>query len=309
MRRVRNARRVRDRIMLGIAVALLFGGLAVWVGMGRTTDLGDDRRRYVEAMREPPALGVDLHAADPRGTAALDAFRRAGLGEAPLRILLTRDHTAVVGVGIAARDAIRVWTALHDVADTTHLYPVILGDGFSLARQTDAAAHTSETVESVLRRASAMDLDAWLATRPTPEPGTPIAVAPHEERFESVLDPVLGVPVLDVAIALLPIGRSADAPAWLAFGNWRGCPEPAVHVAMLRRLEELAHVELVAITADRIELRVVSPPTDESARDHIAELLARWDEAAFARERATIASWSATLVTSRSWSLSFAHSR
>lgn len=296
---------MRDRIILGLAVALLFGGLTVFAVRGRIAAVDDDQRRYVESLREPPPLGVDLHPADPRGTAAADAFRRAGLADAPLRVLFERDHEAVLGVGVASRDAMTVWEALRDVAGETHLWPVILGDGFALAHHADAAAHTSATVEATLRRADALDLDAWLASRPTPAPGTPMPIAPHEERFESLLDPVLRLPVLDVAIALLPIDRGADAPAWLAFGNWPGCPEPAVHVAVLRRLEDAAHVELVAIGAERIEVRVPTPPTDPATRDRLAELLARWDPSAFAEDRATIATWSSTLVPSRSWSLSF----
>lgn len=300
---------MRDRIVLGLAVALLLGGLTVWATLGRAPDGDEDRRRYVESMRDPPPIGDDLHPADPRGAAVADVFRRAGLGEVPLRVLMERDHQTVIGVGVASRDAMRVWTALRGVAAETHLWPVILGDGFSLAAHADASAHTSSSVEATLRRASALDLDAWLGSQPAPPAGEPIPVAPHEERFQSVLDPVLGVPVLDVAIALLPIERGADAPAWLAFGNWRGCPEPAVHVAVLRRLEELAHVELVAITSDRIEVRVPSPPTEQASRDQLAEILARWDPSAFSADRATIATWSSTVVTSRSWSLFFRRPR
>ncbi len=304
-----KARLVRDRIILGIAAALLFGGLSVWVALGRPENAEGDRRLYVESMREPPPLGTDLHPADPRATAVADAFRRAELGDAPLRVLLSRDHQDIIGVGVAARDAMSVWTALHGVTAETHLWPVILGDGFSLARHADAAAHTSTRVQAFLRHADALDLNAWLAARPTPEPGEPMAIAPRLERWASVLDPVLGLPLLDVAIALLPTDRGSDAPAWLAFGNWQGCPEPAVHVAVLRRLEDLAHVELVAITADRMELRVPSPPTDPATRDQLADLLARWDPSAFSADRATIASWSSTLVPSRSWSLSFPRPR
>ncbi len=300
---------MRDRIVLGLAVALLFGGLTVWAMTDRDAGAEEDRRRYAVTMRQPPPLGTDLHAADPRGRAAADAFRRAGLGDAPLRVLLRRDHTDVIGVGVAASDALEVWTALRAVASETHLWPVILGDGFALAAHADAATHTSISVEATLRRAGALDLDAWLAAQPTPAPGEAIPVAPHEERFESVLDPVLGLPVLDVAVALLPVERGADAIAWLAFGNWRGCPEPAVHVAVVRRLEDLAHVELVAVGSDRVELRVPEPPTDAAARDRLADALARWDASAFVADRATIASWSSTLVTSRSWSLSFPRPR
>jgi hypothetical protein len=297
--------RVRERSLLVFAVVALFAGLAVWTAMSRSARDGDDRRAYVESMRPPPPLGVDLHAADPRGTAAADAARRAGLGDGPIRLFATRGADPIVGVGVQARDAIAAWTALRDVAAETHLWPVILGDGFELARHADATAHTSVSVASTLHRAETLDLDAWLAAQPAPDPGTPVAVASSRERYESILDPVLDMPVLDIAIALLPIARGADAPAWLAFGNWPGCPEPAVHVAMLRRLEDDAHVELVAITGDRIELRVPSPPTDPASRDRIAALLARWDATAFARDRATIATWSATLVTSHSWSFSF----
>jgi hypothetical protein len=260
-------------------------------------------------LREPPPLGIELHPADPRGTAVADAFRRAGLGEAPLRLLFERDHRAVVGVSVASRDAMRVWEALRDVPSETHLAPVILGDGFSLARHADAAMHTTASIDSVLGRASTLDLDAWLASQPTPDPGTPMPVAPRPERWQSVTDPVLGVPILDVAIALLPVEHASDAPAWLAFGNWSGCPDAAVHVAILRRLEALASAELVAITSDRVELRVITPEADAEVRTRIAELLARWDPAAIAADRGTIASWSSTLVPSRSWSLSFPRPR
>jgi len=295
--------------MLGLAVVLLFLGLAVWAITGRGADGGEDRRRYIESMREPPPLGTELHPADPRGTAIADAFRQAGLGDAPLRILFERDHRAVIGVGVASRDAMSVWTALHDVSQRTGLVPVILGDGFSLARQANAAAHTSMSVEATLARATALELDAWLASRPTPAQGEPVPVAARAEHWRSIVDPVLDLPLLDVAIALLPTDRGSDAPAWLAFGNWEGCPEPAVHVALLRRLESRAHVELVAITSDRIELRVQTPPTDEAERRALAEILARWSPTAFSEDRATIASWASTFVTSRSWSLSFPRPR
>lgn len=308
-RSVRNARDVRDRILLALSAALLFGGLAVWAVLGRGADGDDDRRRYAEAMRPEPPIGVDLHPADPRAAAPAEACHRAGLGDVPLRILFERDHQAVIGLAVPARQALEVWTALYGVSRETHLYPVILGDGLSLAALADGTRHTSTSVESTLRRADALDLDAWLASQPAPAPGEPIRVAPHAERFASVLDPSLRIPLHEIAIALLPITRGADAPAWLAFGNWRGCPEPAVHVAVLRRLETLVHADLVAITSDRIELRVSTPPTDQAERDRVAELLARWDPSAFAADRATIAAWSGTLVTSRSWSLSFARPR
>ncbi len=300
---------MRDRIILGLSIVVLFGGLAVWAYTGRGVNDDQDRRQYIQSLREPPALGVELHPADPRGTAVAEAFRRAGLGEAPLRILLERDHRPIVGVAVPSRDAMRVWEALRDVQSETHLAPVILGDGFSLARHADAAAHTSASIDSVLHRASTLDLDAWLASQPAPDPGTPIPVAPRPERWQSITDPVLGVPILDVAIALLPVTNASDAPAWLAFGNWSGCPDASVHVAILRRLEALASVQLVAITSDRVELRVITPPADASVRTRIAELLARWDPSAFAADRGTIASWSSTVVTSRSWSLSFPRSR
>lgn len=296
---------MRERILLGLAVVLLFGGLVVWTVNARRGRVDDDARRYAQSMREPPPLGVDLHPADPRAAAAADAFRRAGLGDAPLRLLFERDHRAVVGVGVLASDALEVWTQLRAVSGETHLWPVILGDGFALAAHADAAAHTSTTVDGVLRRAAALDVDAWLATRPAPPDGTVVPVAGRDERYETLLDPVLHLPVLDVAIALLPIARGADAPAWLAFGNWQGCPDAAVHVAVLRRLEDRAHVELVAVGLDRIELRVPSPPTDLAERDALASLLGRYAPDALARDRATIATWSGTLVPSRSWSLFF----
>jgi hypothetical protein len=306
---VRNAPPVRERIVLALSVAVMLGGLAVWTFVSRHDRPDEDSRAYLASLRDPGPIGVELHPADPRGAAAVEAVRAAGLGEPRVRRLLPRGDRSVIGVVVRAAQAIDTWSALAAVGEASHVRPVILGDGFAVAAHAERALHTSELPEAIALRASRFDLDGWLAARPAPAAGTAVGIAPRAERFFSVLDPVMRLPILDVAIALLPIARGADAPAWLSFGNWRGCPEPGVHVAVLRRLEERAHAELVAITNDRVELRAASPPTDPAERAALAELLARWAPEAARADGATIASWADTLVTSRSWSLSFPHPR
>jgi hypothetical protein len=288
----------------------MIGGLTVWtlVSRGGATPGEADRELYLASVRDAPIIGVDLHAADPRGAAARAAFEQAGLGDPPLRLLFTRGDVPIVGVVGPGREALEVWTALEAIRAETHLTPIILGDAYAVVHHADAARFTTESPEAIVRRAAAIDVSALPTDEPLPE-GALSGVAPHEERYEVLLDPVMHFPIVEVALALVPTDVSAELPAWLAFGNWRGCPEPAVHVAMLAYLHDRVGAEPVAISADRVELRIATPPTSPEDRVALARLLAHWSPGALAREHATVATWADTLVPSRSWSISFSRPR
>ncbi len=299
---------MRERLALGGVVLLLFGGLTVWTLVSHR-DGGPseaDRELYLTAMHDAPPIGVDLHAADPRGADARLAFQRADLSDPPLRLLFTRAGVPIVGVVGPGREALRVWTALSAVRGETHLTPIILGDAYAVAAHADAARFTSETPEAIIARARAIDVltSSPVSDEPLPR-GTLSGVAPRDERYETLLDPVMGFPIVEVAVALIPTDDPAEIPAWLSFGNWRGCPEPAVHVAWLTYLRERVGAVPVAIGADRIELRVDSPPSAPEERVALAELLARWAPGMLAHDRGTIEGWADTLVPSRSWSIWF----
>ena len=75
-----------------------------------------------------------------------------------------------------------------------------------------------------------------------------------------------GDPTEAAHILVLPGRTSAEAPAYLNFGDWNGCPAPEHHVAALRTWGERYGAELVQVRSDALLLRVARrPQTPEEA--------------------------------------------
>jgi len=68
-----------------------------------------------------------------------------------------------------------------------------------------------------------------------------------------------------VTLALLPAKEGWKAPAYWKWGGWNGNPGPALHCAALRYWEREHGAELVAMTSDALELRVLRPPQTRKA--------------------------------------------
>lgn len=105
-----------------------------------------------------------------------------------------------------------------------------------------------------------------LAARQMPDSETPFdaSIAP-QEGFTVTRDVLSGAPLPEVVLALLPTPLAYAAPVWLNFGGWNDCPRPAEHVARLRRWQERFGAEVVAVSHDVVELRVLRPPTTPEA--------------------------------------------
>lgn len=269
---------VTERILLMIGIVLLASGLGVW-------GIVADRDRPTFARTATP-VAADLRAPNASrdgGPAELRALlERATMGHVPLIRLFDRASSAIYGIALPGRDAVEIVDRLRQVENTTHV-PVVLGGEWDVRAHEDSARATMDPPSTIIERARHFDLDAWIARRlesvagelrvASIEPWTPRGE--ERERFRLVRDPTLASPRTSVVIALLPARSSPDAPAWLAFGNWRGCPEPSVHVAMLTRWHERYGAELIGIGGDTIELRVTRPPSDREnaialAREHVA---------------------------------------
>jgi Domain of unknown function (DUF4253) len=69
-----------------------------------------------------------------------------------------------------------------------------------------------------------------------------------------------GKPLEIVNIILVPAEAASDVPAYLHWGNWNSCPPPEVHIAMLRKWNQRYGAELVGLTRDVMNLRVVKRP-------------------------------------------------
>jgi hypothetical protein len=67
-----------------------------------------------------------------------------------------------------------------------------------------------------------------------------------------------------VVIALIPTPRPWEAAAYVGFGNWNDCPQPAVHVALAHAWYQRWGAEVFALAADQAEMYVWRPPQTTS---------------------------------------------
>jgi hypothetical protein len=269
-------RPVRERALLVAAVVALLGGLGMWALVSGREHPDDALARFRPTS---PPIGSPVVGDAPSASDARQVLAHAKLGGIPLTRMVQRSGTPIHGITVPGRDAIAVWERLVAQAPARGLWPVLLGDAWSVRQHAEAVATTIDPPAAIVRRARALDVEAWLrerGERAAAREGTwPEDAAPNDvERYAIVRD-ARDLPLPEVAIAFVPSRDSIEAPAWLAFGNWHECPEPTVHVAMLARWRERWGAEPVAIGPDSIELRVSRPPSDREAamavaREHVA---------------------------------------
>ncbi|MDQ1426408.1 MAG: hypothetical protein QOD72_3906, partial [Acidimicrobiaceae bacterium] len=61
-------------------------------------------------------------------------------------------------------------------------------------------------------------------------------------------------------MVLIPTAQGRPGPAWLNWGGWNACPEPAERVAVLKRWYSAYGAQLVTMTSDQTMLSVSRPP-------------------------------------------------
>jgi len=266
-------------VVLVAAVVLLIGGLSVWAAM-----VGRPRPEAARTLAEapPPPIGSPAGADAPGLGAVREVLARAMLAGLPVVRLFDRAGVPVFGLLVPGREAVAVRDRIQAARHGAPFHAVVLGGGWDVRAHEQAAATTTESPEAILRRAAHLDLDAWLRTREdgpadvrsgTEEAPSSAGIVDGPldgetpEQITTVRDPALGLPLREVAVALIPSADGADTPAWLSFGNWPGCPEPAVHVAWLRRWSDARGLDVVAFGRDRVEVRVARPlGADESSQ-------------------------------------------
>jgi hypothetical protein len=100
--------------------------------------------------------------------------------------------------------------------------------------------------------------------------------APSHFCFEAIAAPVKFTEDMKprkVKLALLPAPEGWKAPAFMTWGGWNGSPGPALHCAAMRYWEQTYGAEVVALTSDEWEARVLRPPQTRKealrlAKDH-----------------------------------------
>jgi Domain of unknown function (DUF4253) len=104
-----------------------------------------------------------------------------------------------------------------------------------------------------------------------------------------------------VYIALIPARNSTELPAYLNWGNWNANPPPEAHVAMLRKWQKLYGAEIVAISADVINLRVKTKPQSREEALKLAQEMYHYCEDIVTQGTGDIAPLAANLMASDYW--------
>jgi Domain of unknown function (DUF4253) len=91
------------------------------------------------------------------------------------------------------------------------------------------------------------------------------------ERF-FVPNPGLdGEPAEDLLLLLIPTRIGSEVPAYIEFGGWNACPEPAMQVAFLRKWHREYGAEPVTCGGEVLELRAARRPATAEAALRLAE--------------------------------------
>lgn len=174
-----------------------------------------------------------------------------------------------VAIRLPGDEAFGVWRRLARVCRGNGFWPVILGEAQNIERLAEAAEFVEDdSPAQTLAHAATGDAEAAEA-----EPD--VGEWPDEDEIErnttplAVADVSTGETYDEVVIAIIEAEHSWQVPAFLQYGNWNDCPEPALHVARHRDWHERFGSDICSVTADTIECVVTRPPTN---RDDAMEL-------------------------------------
>ncbi len=260
------------------------------------------------SCQSSPSSPTTLEVAAPPDDAETRELR-AALGEQAggLTVLVERDGRRVYGVATAPDEASARWEALRALVARTQRWPVLMAGTGRMFEMLEVAPGP---VDEALERARGLDVEAWIAARER-ELGLAGLAAPTGEwpvRGGVLGDPLaasspmIGGALASAAmIALVPTPDGSEAPVWLAFGGWNDCPEPAVHVALLRRWRARYGAEIRGMSDDSLELVVAGPPADREAAMVVAREHFAYDTDLVWQGAESVEALGASLVGSRYW--------
>jgi uncharacterized protein DUF4253 len=173
--------------------------------------------------------------------------------------------------------AIALWSELASTHDPGW-WPVVLGGHDDEARLAEATQYCTASPATILQTAAGIDTDELLQRWKSEEDdllededwdsvGEWPAHPQPSSTFALPYDALTKAPRTTV-VAIVAVAEPTHVPAALGWGDWNACPPPEVHVAMLQRWSDRYSTQLVGVSSDVIEMRVMSPPTtrDESMR-------------------------------------------
>jgi hypothetical protein len=184
----------------------------------------------------------------------------------------------VYSFAVPGKDAVSTWRKLRQSAPSLGCWPVIFGEPKSEQRVCEIfGTKYAINPEETIRSASDGDVQKYFAARADEFPGDGVRGEwPKDAKEMTMMEFTIPREILgqrnfhaSVAIGLVPVSHSWQAPAVLSFGGWNDCPDPASQVAVLRYWNEVYGAELVGLSGDVMELQPARKP---STRDEALKL-------------------------------------
>jgi hypothetical protein len=176
---------------------------------------------------------------------------------------------------------------LREIVPEIGHWPVIIGNADAaggIREQIAGAAPVSETLAfaatldgpTILRKRREERLEDLAENNEGDDPATfqpragewPHATA-RRTQFLTLFDVGTRKAFPKAAVALVPTPRAWEVPAFLNFGGWNECPEPAKHCAVLAHWSQRHGADVASMTRDVIELEAARPP---ASRDEAMSL-------------------------------------
>jgi hypothetical protein len=213
---------------------------------------------------------------------AAEALLRSGFPASSLYRVLEETSDLIL-VEVPGAEALESWQRLRDLVPETRRWPILAGDIDEVAQVLDpigpgfdpaVVLAASREIDPVQWGTELRESDPDLYDPPRDEPEVRERVFRQTGPRRQItlhLDIQKGRPVDRVGVVLVPTEKSWEAPAYLNYGGWHECPEPAVHVAFLRRWHEIYGAEVVSIGPDAMELSVDRPVSDREAALALAD--------------------------------------
>lgn len=189
-------------------------------------------------------------------------------------------------VAVPGRQAVEEWKRLRALWRPEGASPVLVGHREQVEQARGSAGKEVEEALRVAAGLSAEDFflstlrgyeaelgeehDLW-GTSGLPCPDgewDPGSAAGH--RFIAQDDILTRRPRPLVYLARIPTAKPWEIPAYLGYGGWNDCPEPAVQVAVLRRWHERYGAAPYAMAGDVVECWVERPPVDREGAEALA---------------------------------------
>jgi len=256
-----------------IAIFILFF-VGLYIYMRVQADKNIKKQATIISRNELPDL-------PPAKIVSFEGLLNSNSAKKTITLFEDQKKTEMLVLRADGGDVLHLWTELRAIVHLTRLWPVIIGtkDDVDDLKERLSPGYFDEvvTTESILNAAASISPSQWFADRPGNnsyyeiEEGTWTDNALTNNVFIINIDTLLGKPLDEVYMILVPTTEPWEVPAYLRFGWGNENPSPEEHVAVLKHWHDQYGAEVVSLKYAFLELRVTRPPDDRKRSMELAQ--------------------------------------